>query len=98
MIRIGSMGTIRCGPDHDSTAWKLHEPILTPPSQRKSTTPVLEIILQEIENRKKRRDCSTQPRQPFELDENGYKVLQQFLEEDDYAKHKLRYDSNKGLI
>ena len=58
----------------------------------------METILQEIRNRKKGRDYSTQPWQRFELDENGYKVLQQFLEEDDYAKHKLRYDcNNKGL-
>jgi hypothetical protein len=58
----------------------------------------MEIILQEIRNRKKGRDCSTQPWQRFELDEKEYKVLQRFLEEDDYAKRKLRYDSNKGLI
>jgi hypothetical protein len=60
---------------------------------------VLETILREIKNREKGRNYSTQPWQRFKLDENGYKTLEQSLEDDDYVRNKLRYgSSNKGLV
>src|ERR1700722_14327771 len=74
-------------------------PLTPPPPQWKLTTPVPKHILQEIRNREKERQCSTQPWQCFELDENGYKALLQWLKKDGYAEHKLRYDNNnKGLV
>src|SRR4051795_7650135 len=69
-------------------------PLTPPPLQQKSKTPVLKTILREIRNREKGRNCSTQPWQRFELDENGYKALQQFLKDDGYAADKLRYNSS----
>jgi hypothetical protein len=60
---------------------------------------VLKPILREIRNREKGCNCSTQPWQRFELDENGYKTLQQLLKDDGYAADKLRYNSgNKSLV
>jgi hypothetical protein len=32
------------------------------------------------------------------MDENGYKALQQWLKEDGYAEHKLRYENNNKAL
>jgi hypothetical protein len=75
-------------------------PLLTPPpSEQKSKALLLAPIIEEITNRRKGHNFSSQPWQRFELDENEFKALLQVLQKDGFTKDKLRYDSNnKGLI
>ena len=72
---------------------------LTPPTAEKPNLPVLSHILKEITRCERGHNFSTQPWEHLEVSESEYKTLLPVLQGDGFAKHKLRYGSNKeGLV
>jgi hypothetical protein len=74
-------------------------PLTPPPTEEKPNLPVLSRILKEIARRERGHNFSTQPWERLEVSESEYKTLLPVLQGDGFAKHKLRYGSNKeGLV
>ena len=71
-------------------------PLTPPPTEEKQNLPELPRILEEIIRRERRHSFSTPPWERLELRESEYRTILPVLQEDDFAKHKLRYSSNTG--
>src|SRR5271163_2961951 len=62
-------------------------PLTPPPSDQKTRT-VLQDIIQEIENRKFGRECSTNPWLRFTLSSSDYERLEQRYQGDGFVRYK----------